>query len=144
MAITVIKQFTRFLFLLSLTALFSCEEKGVYIICSDCFENEPVTAELNIKIEKGLTTPATIRIYERNLEDSILIYSTQTVSKNFYHSVSLNRKYTITATYEFSDNTYIAVDSATPRVKYSKDQCDNPCYWVYDRLLDLSLKTIIK
>lgn len=142
MAVTIVRRFFRALFLFSFTLLFSCEEQGMFIVCSDCFDNEPVVAKLRMKIEQGSPAPVVIRIYEGNLEDNVLIYSTQTFSDTFYHEVNLNRKYTITATYQFSDDTYIAVDSATPKVKYSKDQCDNPCYWVYDRILDLSLKSV--
>jgi hypothetical protein len=56
--------------------------------------------------------------------------------------VTLNKKYTLTATYNIQDNTYVVVDSATPRVRFDKDKCDDPCYLVYDKKLDLSLKGI--
>jgi len=54
--------------------------------------------------------------------------------------VSLNKKYTVTATYQIDGDTYIAVDSAFPRVKYTKEQCEDPCYFVYDRIVDLRIK----
>jgi len=53
--------------------------------------------------------------------------------------VSINKKYTITATYFFGAK-YTAVNSVTPRVRYSKDQCDDPCYYVYDKTVNLKLK----
>jgi hypothetical protein len=56
------------------------------------------------------------------------------------YDVPINKKYTATATYYKSDIKYVAVDSATPRVKYDKNQCDDPCYFVYDRVVDLRLK----
>ena len=54
--------------------------------------------------------------------------------------VTLNKKYTLTATYYQPDNYYVAIDAATPRVKFEKNQCDDPCYFVYDKEIDLRLK----
>jgi hypothetical protein len=83
---------------------------------------------------------AQVEIWEGNLEDSILMGSYTSLSKTFTQQVTLNKKYTITATYYVSDSKYIAVDSATPRVKYEKAQCDDPCYYIYDKDCDLRLK----
>jgi hypothetical protein len=54
--------------------------------------------------------------------------------------VTINKKYTLTATYYIPGNYYITVNSVTPMVRYEKAQCDNPCYYVYDRIVDLRLK----
>jgi hypothetical protein len=53
--------------------------------------------------------------------------------------VTLNKKYTATAMYYYADNNYVVVDSAFPKVKYEKDQCNDPCYFVYDRVVNLRL-----
>lgn len=125
-----------------LTILFSCEEQGWFIRCPDCILTEPAEAVLEAKIDPFNMSNfvTTIKIYEGNLEDSILIGTYQTYAEKFYHTVSLNKKYTITATYYSYGIYHTAVDSATPRVKYEKSLCENPCYFVYDRLLDLRIK----
>jgi hypothetical protein len=130
----------RTFFFLLLVVSFSCEDQTFIIPCSDCTESEPVEAELSVKLDSKHYYQALVEIWEGNLEDSILIGSAVAYSDTFVQQVTLNKKYTITATYHISDNTYIAVDSATPRVKYDKAQCDNPCYYVYDRKCDLRLK----
>jgi len=130
----------RILFLAFLIILFSCEEQGIFISCDDCLTDEPVTTELEIHLNGDVYQSAVINIYEGNLEDSILIHTVEFSSSKYTRGVGINRKYTVTATYQISGKIYIAVDSATPRVKYSKEQCDNPCYWVYDRILDVELK----
>lgn len=140
MALKFMKLLLRILFLLLLVISFSCEEQGIGLNCSDCLETEPVEAELEIKLDRNNYAQTVVRIYEGNLEDSVLIGTFNQSSAKLYHEVSINKKYTVTATYLISDVTYVAVDSATPRVKYVKDQCDDPCYFVYDKILNLRLR----
>jgi hypothetical protein len=131
------------LFLLVILVLsFSCEEQGFFVKCADCTSEEPVNTNLEIKLDLSSNGYYTlINIYEGNLEDSILYTSQQTNITYFLKvSVAINKKYTVTATYFIPDNYYTAIDSATPRVKYEKDQCDDPCYFVYDKVIDLRLK----
>ncbi len=143
MAVKLILNHTgRILFLLFLTVLFSCEEQGLFVICDECDDIEPVSTELEIRLNENLETSVLINVYEGNLEDNNLVSSSETFAPISYFTVKLNRKYTITATYNLSDGTYVAVDSALPQVKFSKEACDNPCYWVYDRIINLKLKKI--
>ena len=133
----------RIIFLLILCTFFSCEESPLFINCPDCTEEEPLETDIEIKLESRTDGANTlINVYEGNLEDSVKYTSFYTSSNNSRTSVSvaINKKYTITATYFKTNNKYIAVDSATPRVKYDKEQCDNPCYMVYDRKCNLRLK----
>jgi hypothetical protein len=48
--------------------------------------------------------------------------------------------YSATATYYISNDHIVVVDAAIPRVTYSEDQCEDPCYYIYDTKLDLRLK----
>ncbi len=121
---------------------FSCEDQGLIVKCPDCTQEEPVVTDLKFKLESGFSgNNVLLNIYEGNLEDSIL-YKTFNISGAVINvTVTLNKKYTATASYTSSDGTvYIAVDSATPRVKYEKDQCDDPCFYVYDKTVDLRIK----
>jgi len=129
-----------FLFLI-LVICFSCEEQGIFIKCPDCTAEEPLKTDLEIKLDLTFYSSATlIEVYEGNLEDSIQYSSYSHYGTNTTIPVTVNKKYTVTATYYKSGNSYIAVDSATPRVRYDKEQCDDPCYFVYDRMIDLRLK----
>jgi hypothetical protein len=133
----------KILLLLFLAVSFSCEEEGYFVKCQDCTEDEPVTADLEFKIDPGQSgydSQIEIMIYEGNLEDKILLDHFITSSSNYTYTVTLKKKYTVTAKYIINNNIYIAVDSAYPRVRYDKNQCDNPCYFVYDRICDLRLK----
>jgi hypothetical protein len=121
--------------------IFSCEEQGLFVKCSDCTEDEPVNTSLEIKLDPDETGSGTqVNVYDGNVEDSILYDSFRTYSPNASVLVTLNKKYTVTATYFLHDNVYIAFDSATPKVRYEKSLCDNPCYFIYDKKIDLRLK----
>jgi hypothetical protein len=121
---------------------FSCEDQGLTVRCPDCTENEPSKAELELKLDLNdygfLST--LITVYEGNIEDNVIYDTFQSNEENTTVTVSLNKKYTVTATYFIPENSYVAIDSATPKVRYEKSQCDNPCYFVYDRVLNLRLK----
>jgi|PlaIllAssembly_1097288.scaffolds.fasta_scaffold2243024_1 hypothetical protein len=123
-----------------LTISFSCEDQSFIVQCSDCVPDEPVTAELYADLDPDYYYECLVQIWEGNLEDSILVNSYPTYTKTFTQEVTINKKYTITATYYISNVRYIAVDSATPRVKYEKSQCEEPCFFLYDRQCDLRLK----
>jgi hypothetical protein len=110
--------------------------------CPECLVAEPLDTFLKVKLESGFSRNLVhVDIYEGNLEDSIL-YDTYILNGDIINaSVTLNKDYTVTATYTSDDGTtYVAVDAVTPRVKYDTDQCDDPCYFVYDKTVDLRLK----
>lgn len=132
----------RIVSLILLTICFSCEDQTFIIQCSDCTPEEPITAELYADLDPDYYYESLVQIWEGNLEDSILVGSYPSYRQTFTQEVTINKKYTITATYYISNVRYIAVDSATPRVKYDKSQCEEPCFFLYDRKCDLRLKYI--
>lgn len=121
---------------------FSCEDQWLIVKCPDCTADEPANTNLEVKIDLpsfGLETQ--INVYEGNIEDSVLYSSYKTARTNISIPVTINKKYTLSATYFYApDNYYIAIDSTTPRVKFEKNQCEDPCYFVYDKDIDLRLK----
>jgi hypothetical protein len=133
----------KILFITAMVVCFSCQEQGFIVKCSECTTEEPIEATLKISLDVNNYSPATIvRVYEGDLEDNIK-YSTLNVdgsSSVTKIAVQLNKKYTVTATYTIQNVDYIVVDSATPRVRYDEEQCDNPCYYIYDRTVNLKLK----
>jgi hypothetical protein len=131
----------RILLLLLTVLVFSCEEQPFFVKCDECVADEPLNADIIIKLNRSEYGIArVINIYNGNLEDNILLGTIQTSSDETSVRVSLNQKYTLTVTYSINHTIYIAVDSATPRVTYNKDQCNDPCYYIYDKSVDLRLK----
>lgn len=135
------KVISKIVLLIIVLCCFSCEDKGLIVKCADCLDDEPVEAVLDIKVDSNHSSiETTINVYEGNIEDSV-IYSTQkTIGSSASIRVTLNKKYTVTATYKEQNDFYVAIDSATPRVRFEKSQCDKPCYFIYDKKIDLRLK----
>ena len=131
---------TRAIFITIVIILFSCEEKGLIIDCQDCTSNEPMDAVVRAEVDENTVTGVVIKLWEGKLEDSLLIESVRIYLSSYEKRVSLNKTYTITATYIINNKIYTAVDSATPRVRYTTDYCEEACYYVYDLSYDLRLK----
>lgn len=121
---------------------FSCEDKGLIVKCPDCETTEPdkATLAIDLTLNNYGFNPTQITVYEGNLEDSVIYDSFSTSFESTTVVVSLNKKYTLTASYYFDGNYYVAVDSATPRVRFEKSQCNEPCYFIYDKDVNLKLK----
>lgn len=135
------KKILKIFFTAVLVVCFSCEEKGWFADCNDCTVEIPRTTNLFIKVT-NTEMSVLINIYEGVLEDSVL-YDSAIVYNNvddYTSQVPVNKSYTITATYKVDDDTYTAVDSAFPKVRYTEDQCEEACYYVYDREVDVKLK----
>jgi hypothetical protein len=131
----------KILFFLFSVFSFSCEEQPFFVKCDECTTEEPLKAQLKMKLDKSAYGVSTvINVYSGNLEDGVLYGTISTTSDETSMTVTLNKKYTVTATYNIDGITYIAVDSATPRVTYNKDQCNDPCYYIYDNDVNLRLK----
>jgi hypothetical protein len=127
-----------FLFVL-IGICFSCEERGWIADCAECVANEPREGFLSIRLT-GNELPVRVRVYQGEIEDSVLYAYTEIYGGKYTPGITLNKKYTVTATYNIGGSIYIAIDSATPKVRYIEDQCEESCYFVYDRVIDLRLK----
>lgn len=128
---------------LLIAILFSCEEQGFLVNCKDCTVEEPTTAtiEADLDVSDSWNDGTLVKIYEGNIEDSVILGIFRERTNKFNFEVPLNKTYTLTATYHFGAE-YTAVNCVFPRVRYNKEQCDDPCYFVYDRKINLKLKYI--
>jgi hypothetical protein len=136
-----IKALTGTILFLGFIICFSCEEIELMIInCNECNSEEPENAELEIKLEENRNMESTIiRIYLGSIEDSLLVKTLLTIDEKIMAIVSLNKTYTIEATYHIDETNYTAINTVTPRVKYFRSQCADPCYYIYDRKINLRL-----
>ena len=136
-----IRAASRAIILVFMVLLFSCENlQDNFLNCSECKLDEPSDAEIEIKLSDNYSE-IRINIFEGNLEDSILYKTITTVSNSTYSTLPLNKTFTLAARYlSSSGNQYIAVNSITPHVRYVKDQCDEPCYFIYNKKVNLRLK----
>lgn len=109
--------------------------------CQECVQDEPTHAEIEIKLDvQDYGIPVTIDIYEGNIEDGVFLTSIDFWGPRTSIELRINKQYTFAALYSTPEGSYTAIDSALPRVTYNKDQCDDPCFYVYDRVVNLRLK----
>jgi hypothetical protein len=137
------KNFKRAIFILLMAILFSCEDNRYFTNCDNCTSEEPHETILSLDFDNPAETGVDIVIYEGRLEDNI-VYDAITINglTSYDKKVSLNRTYTITATYTISGKTYTVVNSTTPHVRYTETLCQEPCYYVYDNNVNLKRKYV--
>jgi hypothetical protein len=130
------------LFLIILITVFSCEDSEYATNCDECRGDEPVEAVLSAKLDENYYSGGIIiKIYEGKISDNVLYDSVRVFSSKKYEKrVPLNKQYTVTATYMVDGKSYTATDSTTPKVKYTETLCTEPCYFVYNRKLNLTRK----
>lgn len=123
--------------LFSLCCLTACED--LYIVdCDECELIEPTTCLLYIDLKpQGYLFEVTI--YKGKLEDGLVIYNT-TATEPFYYTVGLNSEYTVTGKIVINGIEYTAVDATRPRVEVITDSCEETCYWVVNKNINLKFK----
>jgi hypothetical protein len=125
---------------ITVAAILSCD-KIIIVNCDNCVENEPANAELHLKLEPESYNDVTVSVYRGPIDDNILIDSFVTSSTDYTYTVDLNTKYTFAAEYILiSGKTVVVINTAWPRVKYEKEQCENNCYYTYDTTVNLKIK----
>jgi hypothetical protein len=135
-----IKLLTGTLLFLGIVLMFSCEQlQTLTFKCTECTTDAPVDVYLTIKLEE-FDYETEVKIYEGNLEDSILFDSYSTNLKESYRTVPINKNYTVTARYYYQGSYYVAVNTVSPHIQYEPKLCDNPCYIVYNNVVNLRLK----
>jgi hypothetical protein len=104
-------------------------------------DNEPIKTNLEIKLAAdNYYGSIHIDIFEGNMEDSVIYKTYETSASVANVSVPINKKYTLVATYYIPDDYFLVVNSVTPYAIYDDMQCEKPCYFVKDRVVDLRLK----
>jgi len=131
-----------YIIIFTIIVILSCDENFVIVNCSDCLQSEPVEANIKLEMDDNGNYNGTIRIYEGNIEDSILWMSTVVYARTMEFTVQINKKYTFRVDYQGKNGVkYSAIDSAYPRVKFEAEQCSSgPCFYIYDNKLNMKLK----
>lgn len=129
--------FILYIFLL-FTLCFSCEEPYM-VQCDDCTDKDPTEAIVTIKLSELDLVRIEVKVYEGDLEDDLLFY-TGNGYNNLKLSLPINKKFTFVAIYSMQKGIYNVVDSTTPKVRFEKEQCEDPCYYIYDNIVNLELR----
>jgi hypothetical protein len=126
-----------------LTILFSCEDSYVSE-CRDCYpEGVPLT-QLKILLRNTDYVPVNpmLTLYEGPVEDGIIIrqFISEVSVSYFAIDAILYKDYSATLEFTMDGRRYITTAGACPKVGYDKNSCEEPCYFLYDNVLDLRLR----
>jgi hypothetical protein len=128
---------------LTVLILFSCEE-GYLTDCGECSREYPVQSTLRVLLWNPDITiqNARVTLYEGTIEDSLVIqyYDLDLFSSVVTFDAILFKDYSATLEFNSEGQKYITTGAARPRVRYDETSCDEPCYYVYDNVIDLRLR----
>lgn len=124
-----------------LVVFLSCEG-GHLTDCKKCSPGEigDVRLEIYLTSDKNYPSQFVVTIYEGVIEDSLLISRFTTQSAYCTFDAMLYKNYTVSAEFNLHGKHYILIDAACPQLKYDETSCDEPCYFVYDNIIDLRLR----
>lgn len=126
-----------------LIILFSCEESFVGD-CSECYPEGIPDAQLKILYRNPDRIPLNpvVTIYEGPLEDGIIIREIVIDMPVSFIEVDaiLYKDYSATLEFYLDGRKYITTAGACPKAGFDKNSCEEPCYFVYDNVLDLRLR----
>jgi len=126
-----------------LTLLFSCEESFTGD-CSECYPEGVPQAQLKILYRNPDYIPYNpkVTLYEGAAEDGIIIshYVIEEVVSFIEVDAILYKNYSATLEFWYKGRKYITTAGACPKAGYDKTSCEEPCYFLYDNVLDLRLR----
>jgi len=128
---------------LSLLLLLSCEE-GNITNCNYCYTSNDYDVVLHIRYRnlKNVPMNPVVTLYEGNISDSIILekyYITDPYSGIDYYAM-LYKDYSATLEFTLGGRKYKTTAAACPKVRYDETTCEEPCWYVYDNIIDLRLR----
>ncbi len=134
---------TNLILALLIMLLFSCEE-GFLTDCDKCYSDPAQLVDLTITYRNPKRIPESpvVTLYEGNICDSIIIVRYKVLDPYSYmhHKAIPYKDYSATLEFTYDGKKYITTASACPKVRYDETTCDEPCYYIYDNILDLRLR----
>jgi len=126
-----------------LLLLLSCEE-GYLTNCSQCYTSEDYAVRLKISIRnpERISENPVVTLYEGPVSDGIVIerYSIIDPNATIYYDAILYKDYSATLEVRYDGKNYVTTAGACPKVRYDETTCEEPCWYVYDNILDLRLR----
>ncbi len=123
----------------------SCEDNFLlFVDCSECFATDPSETVVTIKLQyspRPGSSNSYLNIYSGPDTDAPLIRSFQPQwGRDITVTLAVNRTYTFEMLYNSEDKSYRSVTARRLTVKKTENLCDDPCYYVPNRTIDLRLK----
>jgi hypothetical protein len=122
--------------------LLSCGE-GYLTDCNECYsDNYNVVLYIRYRNPEAVPDNPIVTLYEGNVSDSLILekyYITDPYSVTRFYAM-LYKDYSATLEFTLDGEKYIVTGSACPKVRYDETTCEEPCWYVYDNVIDLRLR----
>lgn len=133
---------TKFFFILALLTLvfvFSCENWPFDINCDDCYQIEPDSADLVIRLTIDEVNPfVPVVFYKGNVESNNIEWIDTFISETATLYSKVGQYYSIEAKYLTGNgDTIIAIDGGKIKTTFIRDACDVDCWVVRGGKLDV-------
>jgi len=125
-----------------LLLLFSCED-GYITDCEECYSDDyRVVLKIKFRTPEYIPVNPVVTLYEGNVSDSIIIGKSYISEPHSYieYDAILYKDYSAMLVFYKDGRKYVTTAAACPQVKYDETTCEEPCYYLYDNILDLRLR----
>jgi hypothetical protein len=113
----------------------------IFVDCSTCYTDIPIYSEQLIRVSIDNETPEVfITVYEGPWEKGNVEFTFTMFENEQTVVLRTDKHYTLRAEYTKNGRTYYVINGCILKVLEDYDSCDEPCYYVRHRSVDLRLK----
>jgi hypothetical protein len=113
----------------------------LFVDCSNCYSDIPLYGEQSLRVSIDDENPeVTITVYIGPWEKGNVEYIFTMIENEQKIVLRTDVHYTLIAEYTKNGRTYNVVNGSILKVQEDYDSCDEPCYYVSHRSVDLRLK----
>lgn len=111
------------------------------IDCADCFEEKPETSYLLIRYSQEVNDTVRVEIFRGYVDQSMMEWSGYAFeSPLFLYSTPVDNYYSVKLTYTVDSSKISVIDAGVLETEYIRNYCENNCYIIKGREMDLRLK----
>jgi len=138
------RQILSFFIIAVFTGLASCERNENIDIdgfdCVDCYTDKADFIDLIVSVTLNSENPSIpLEVFFGDYENGNFDYADTATTSEYYVPVRPNNYYSVRAKYKRGSETIYVVDGDNIKQKYSKEGCDEPCYYVKGGYIDVRL-----
>ena len=109
--------------------------------CSECYTDEPEYGEIELKLTINDENPEIkITLYKEKFDATNPIYSEIVETTSIQLVIRTNIEYVVKAEYLKNGRSYHVVNRAKLKTKLDKENCDEHCYYIVGKSVDLRIK----
>lgn len=124
-----------------LSVPFACEEKILFVDCSQCSQQYPQAVEVSIRFTIDEENPeVSYTVYCGTVENGEVVFEGKSVSTSYKAYLDIDCYYSVKAEYHRNGVRIYAVDGKELRTRKEESACDEPCYVIIGDKFDVRLK----